>query len=321
MALVALYESMLRIRRFEERVAELYRAGELPGFVHLSIGQEGVAAGVVGVLRPDDLITATHRGHGQIIAKGADLGRMMAELMGKTSGYCRGRGGSMHIFSRQLGILGANGILGAAQPIAVGAALGSRLQKRSAVAVTFFGEGASAQGGVHEAMNLAAVWRAPVVFVAEVNGWAELTPYDVHVSVPTLALRAPGYGMTCWEVDGAEVGAVAAAATEAVESARSGGGPALLVAHTTRWSGHYEGDRQPYRDAVELAMVGDGCPLARCRERLLADGGVDQVALDAMEAEVRSEVEAAVVFARTAPIPDADDLLADVYSEPVPSGR
>ena len=217
-----MYETMLRIRRFEEETAALFAAGDLPGFVHLSIGQEAVPTGICAALDPADTITATHRGHGHILAKGADMGRMMAELMGKRTGYCAGKGGSMHISSLDLGVLGANGILGAGQPIAVGAALSARLLGEERISVTFFGEGASAQGGVHEAMNLAAVWKLPVVFVAEINGWAELSPYSDHVSVPSLVDRAAGYGIDAASVDGTDVEAVLDGAREAVERCRSG---------------------------------------------------------------------------------------------------
>jgi pyruvate dehydrogenase E1 component alpha subunit len=313
----ALHETMLRIRAFEERVAELFAAGELPGFVHLSIGQESVAAGVIANLRPTDYITATHRGHGHIIAKGARFGPMFAELMGKETGYCRGKGGSMHIFDVGLGVLGANGILGAGQPIAVGAALSARLRGTDGVAATFFGEGASAQGAVHEAMNLAAVLRAPVVFVAEVNGFAELTPYPVHASVPALAARGAAYGMPAETVEGADVLAVHRAAARCVARARAGEGPSLLEVRTLRWRGHYEGDQQRYRDASYLEEQGLSDPIALLERRLLA-GGAAVEEVRAAGTRAAAEVEEAVAFARAGALPDPDQALEDVYASPPP---
>jgi TPP-dependent pyruvate/acetoin dehydrogenase alpha subunit len=309
---LALYETMLRIRRFEERVGELFAAGELPGFVHLSIGQESVAAGVIATLRPTDTITATHRGHGQIIAKGGRFEPMMAELFGRATGYCKGKGGSMHLFDLSLGILGANGILGAGQPIAVGAALSAKLRGTDEVTVTFFGEGASAQGAVHEAMNLAGVWRAPIVFVAEINGWAELTPYDVHVSVSSIADRGAAYGIASVALDATDVFEVHAAAEAAVERARAGGGPSLIEARTVRWHGHYEGDPQRYRDSDELAALTDRDPLTLLAARL-REAGVEESRLDGLDAAAGAELDEAVEFARSSPFPEESETLTDVY--------
>ncbi len=309
-----LYETMLRIRRFEEETGALFAAGELPGFVHLSIGQEAVPTGICAALGHEDTITATHRGHGHIIAKGADLGRMMAELMGKRTGYGAGKGGSMHIFSVDLGVLGANGILGAGQPIAVGAGLSAKLQGSDRVSVTFFGEGASAQGGVHEAMNLAAVWKLPVVFVAEINGYAELTPYQYHVSVPSMVDRAGGYGIPAVSVDGNDVEAVYEAAVEGVARARSGGGPVLIEARTTRWHGHFEGDRQLYRPAEELESLADHDPLTRQADRLVAAGLLGEEGLNVLERRVVEEVAEAVAFGRGSPEAAPEDALLHVYA-------
>jgi TPP-dependent pyruvate/acetoin dehydrogenase alpha subunit len=313
---VTLYEQMLRIRRFEERVSELFAGGELPGFVHLSIGQESVAVGVIDTLRPTDYITATHRGHGQILAKGARFAPMLAELMGKATGYCKGRGGSMHIFDVALGVLGANGILGASQPIAVGAALSARMRGGDDVAVTFFGEGASAQGAVHEAMNLAAVWQAPVIFVAEINGFAELTPYETHVSVSSIAERGPAYGIPAMTVDAIDVLAVRTAAEECVARARRGDGPSLLELRTLRWHGHYEGDPQRYRDAEELQGRSTFDPIAHL-ERRLGAAGVDEERLTAIGAAVSDELDHAVETARADPLPDPEDSLMGVYANPI----
>jgi pyruvate dehydrogenase E1 component alpha subunit len=313
-----LHESMLRIRRFEERVGELFRAGEMPGFVHLSLGQEGVAAGVISTLGEEDTITATHRGHGHIIAKGGRFGPMMAELYGRDTGYCRGKGGSMHIFDLELGVLGANGIIGAGAPIAVGAALSSQLRETGGVAVTFFGEGASAQGSVHEAMNLASVWRLPVVFVAEVNGFAELTPYAVHAAVESLALRGAAYGIPAQSCDGLDVLAVHDAAAEAVAHARAGRGPQLLEARVTRWTGHYEGDPQKYRESDELERGLARDPLVLLEERLTA-AGVEEARLAGVRVAVDAEIEEAVAFARDSPLPEPRDALDHVYVEPLPA--
>lgn len=310
---LGLYETMLRIRRFEERVGALFAAGELPGFVHLSIGQEAVSAGVMAALRDSDYITATHRGHGHIIAKGASFGPMMAELYGRVGGYCKGRGGSMHIFDLSLGVLGANGILGAGQPIAVGAALSARLRGTDDVAASFFGEGASAQGAVHEAMNLAACWKAGVVFVAEVNGFAELTPYCVHASVPSLAVRGAAYGMPAETVDGSDVLAVLEAAGRAVARAREGAGPSLLEIRTMRWTGHYEGDPQKYRASDDLASRDNHDPIPVLAARL-SDAGVAAERLSTFDEAVAAELDEAVEFARSSPLPSPGDLGDYVYA-------
>ncbi|MFF7944854.1 thiamine pyrophosphate-dependent dehydrogenase E1 component subunit alpha [Nocardia gamkensis] len=313
-----LYEGMIRLRLFEERVATLFKVGKLPGFVHLGIGQESVPIGVIDCLRPEDYITATHRGHGHILAKGADFTGMLAELMGKSTGYCRGKGGSMHIFDLGLGILGANGILGAGQPIAVGAAFAARAKGRDDVVATFFGEGASAQGAVHEAMNLAAVWQAPVLFVAEINGFAELTPYEVHVPIGSLTERAAGYGMNAVSVDGIDVLTVREVAQQCIEEVRRGR-PMLLEVRTLRWHGHYEGDPQRYRDSAELQRRTELDPIAHLQVRLL-EAGVEASELEELTARVNVELDAAVQAAEDAPLPEPSQVFADVYTnnqEPV----
>lgn len=308
------YETMVRIRRFEQRVSELFRAGELPGFVHLSHGQEAVAAGAMAALRGDDAITTTHRGHGHIIAKGGRLAPMMAELMGRAGGYCRGKAGSMHLFSRAIGVFGANGILGAGQPIACGAALAAQLRGSDGVAVTFFGEGATAQGAVHEAMNLAALWSLPIVFLVEVNGWAELTPYSVHVSVPSIAERGLAYGIPAEMVDGVDVEAVHGAVSSAVARARAGGGPTIVEARLSRWRGHYEGDPQRYRDAAEVAAVHAADPIELASARILERRLATERELEIVRSEAVDEIEAAIETARATPMPVADDLLDGVFA-------
>jgi pyruvate dehydrogenase E1 component alpha subunit len=309
---IDLYRTMVRIRCFEERAGEVFAANEIPGFIHLSLGQEACAAGVIAALRPDDYITATHRGHGHIIAKGGELGPMMAELYARDGGYCRGKGGSMHIFSIDLGVLGANGILGAGQPIACGAALSAKTLGTGQIAATFFGEGASAQGAVHEAMNTAAIWELPVLFVAELNGWAELSRASAHLSVDSVVQRAGGYGIPGTSVEGLDVREVHAAAREAVDDVRTTGRPRLLEVRTHRWRGHFEGDAQRYRDAEDLAQVTSRDPIAHLAEVLRGDLGDDVV--DAVHAEAGEEVERAVEFARSSPWPAPEDMLRHVYA-------
>src|SRR5213078_1550736 len=241
---------MLLIRGFEERVAALYRDGEVPGFVHLSTGQEASAVGACWPLRPADVITSTHRGHGHCLAKGLDPLGMFAELMGKDQGTNRGRGGSMHIADPHLGIFGANGIVAASLPIAVGAATAAQLRADGNVAMAFFGDGALAQGALHEALNLAAVWRLPVIFFCENNGYAEFSPASTQHAA-SLEQRAAGYGTTCLAVDGNDVAATAAAMTSVLAATRAGEGPVVIEAATYRWHGHYEGDPERYRTADE----------------------------------------------------------------------
>src|SRR5262245_45420485 len=249
--LVEMHRRMLLIRGFEQRVAALYRDGEVPGFVHLSIGQEAAAVGACWPLRPTDVITSTHRGHGHCLAKGLDPLGMFAELMGRDQGTNRGRGGSMHIADPKLGIFGANGIVAAGLPIAAGAATAAQLRADGSVAVAFFGDGAPAQGAFHEALNLAAVWRLPVVFFCENNGYAEFSPTATqHAS--TLEQRAAGYGVDYVGVDGNDVEATAAAMQVVVDAVRAGAGPAVVEATTYRWHGHYEGDPERYRSPEEV---------------------------------------------------------------------
>jgi 2-oxoisovalerate dehydrogenase E1 component len=293
------YRQMRRIREFESRTAVLYRDGVVPGFVHLSVGQEAVAVGVCSQLRADDVITSTHRGHGHVMAKGLDMAGMFAELMGRATGICGGFGGSMHIADPALGVFGANGIVGAGLPIAVGAAFAARLQCSDRVVVAFFGDGAVATGAFHEAVNLAALWRLPVLLVCENNGFAEFSRTEDQHPVP-LAQRAAGYGIAYQQVDGNDVEATAEAAGELVARLRDGGGPVLLEAVTERGRGHYEGDPQRYRDPASGGAPG---PLDRSRAGLLA-GGVPAGTLDQVDAEALAEVDAAVAVARDAPWPE-----------------
>ena len=300
--LLVLHRRMLVIRGFEERVAALYRDGEVPGFVHLSTGQEASAVGACWPLTASDVITSTHRGHGHCLAKGLDPLGMFAELMAKDAGTNRGRGGSMHIADPALGIFGANGIVGAGLPIAVGAAAAAQLRDDGRVAVAFFGDGVVAHGTFHEAVNLAAVWRLPVVFFCENNGYAEFSPASTQHGA-SLKRRAKGYGVDYVKVDGNDVVATASAMIEVVDDVRDGHGPVIVEATTYRWHGHYEGDPQRYRSADEVREWEARDPLLRSARRLRKLGVADDV-LTSMEASVTEELDAAVVAARKLAAPD-----------------
>jgi len=316
--LVDFYRKMRLIRRFEERVVELVNRDEIPGVTHEYVGQEAVAAGVCAALRPDDVITSTHRGHGHILAKGGDPRRMMAELMGKASGYNRGRGGSMHIADLSLGIYGANGIVGAGAPIACGAALAGKLARSDRVAVSFFGDGGMNQGVVHEAMNLAAIWRLPVVFVCENNGYAISASISEMAAVERLADRAAAYGMPGTSVDGMDVLAVHAAAGEAVERARTGAGPTLLECRTYRFVGHFTAEKArgiKYRSDEEIARWRERDPVVTYPAWLRKQGIGDPAAV---EAEVEALLDEAVAFARQSAFPEAEEALDGMYAVTYP---
>jgi len=303
---------MALIREFEERVSGLYRGGEVPGFVHLSIGQEASAVGACWPLAVADVITSNHRGHGHCLAKGLAPEPMMAELFARATGTNKGLGGSMHIADPDLGIFGANGIVAAGVPIAGGAALAIRLRKQRNVVVSFFGDGAVAQGAFHEAANLAALWKLPVVFFCENNGYAEFSPIADQHPVP-LAARAAGYGLEFVSVDGNDIEAVATAMTGIVARIRDGAGPVFVEAATYRWHGHYEGDPEKYRTKDELSQWQERDPLVIARARL-AGRGVEAAALRQIDAEVAARIEAAVEAARQAPQPDIAVLRSSVYA-------
>jgi 2-oxoisovalerate dehydrogenase E1 component len=296
------YRRMLLIRGFEQRVAERYRDGDVPGFVHLSIGQEAAAVGACWPLRPSDVITSTHRGHGHCLAKGLDPLGMFAELMGRDAGTNRGRGGSMHIADPELGIFGANGIVAAGVPIAAGAATAAQLRGDGGVAVAFFGDGAPAQGAFHEAANLAAVWDLPLVLFCENNGYAEFSPTAAQHAV-TLARRAAGYGIDHVAVDGNDVVATAAVMADAVAAVRAGRGPVLVEASTYRWHGHYEGDPERYRTAEERAAWEARDPLV-IHTRRLRDAGLGDDEITALEASVATRLDAALAAASGLAPPD-----------------
>ena len=316
--LIALYRTMRLIRRFEERVVELVNRDEIPGVTHEYVGQEAVATGVCHALRPEDVITSTHRGHGHILAKGGDPRRMMAELMGRATGYNRGRGGSMHIADLSLGIYGANGIVGAGAPIACGAALAAKLQGADRVAVAFFGDGGINQGVVHEALNLAAIWKLPVVFVCENNGYAISAPIGQMAAIGRLADRAAAYGMPGESVDGMDVLAVHAAAGRAVALARSGGGPTLIECRTYRFVGHFTAEKArgiKYRSDEEVAEWRKRDPLVTYPARLSQEGICDTAGVDA---EVEAVLDEAVAFARASPFPAPEEALDGMYAVPYP---
>ncbi|HGE2268617.1 TPA: thiamine pyrophosphate-dependent dehydrogenase E1 component subunit alpha [Pseudomonas aeruginosa] len=308
------YRVMRTIRAFEERLHVEFATGEIPGFVHLYAGEEASAAGVMAHLRDDDCIASTHRGHGHCIAKGVDVHGMMAEIYGKKTGVCQGKGGSMHIADLEKGMLGANGIVGAGAPLAAGAALAAKLKGSDAVAVAFFGDGGSNEGAVFEAMNLAAVWNLPCLFVAENNGYAEATAANWSVACDHIADRAAGFGMPGMTVDGFDFFAVHEAAGAAIERARAGEGPSLIEVKLTRYYGHFEGDAQTYRDPDEVKHYREtrDC-LKQFRERTCHAGLLSASDLDAIDAEVEARIEDAVQRAKNDPKPEPDDLLRDVY--------
>ena len=310
--LLGMYRKMLTIRRFEERAAELYAAGRMPGFVHLYVGEEAVATGVCASLSDKDFITSTHRGHGHVIAKGGKTDLMMAELYGKATGYCKGKGGSMHIADVDLGILGANGIVGAGQPISVGAAFACKYKKTDAVAVCFFGDGASNRGTFHEAMNMASSFKLPVVFVCENNMYGISNYQKHHMNISDIADRAGAYGVPGVSVDGNDVIAVYEAASEAVARARRGDGPSIVECKTWRHRGHFEGDPGKYKDPEEQKAWLAKDPIPRIEAKLIELGMATQADIDAMRAKVDEEIEAAKKFAEDSPEPGDDELLTDV---------
>lgn len=314
---IEMLRTMQRIREFESRVEELFADGEIPGFVHLYIGEEAIASGVCAALDDDDYITSTHRGHGHCIAKGHDIGPMMAELYGKETGYCGGKGGSMHIADPELGNLGANGIVGAGVPIAAGAALSSHLRDSGQVAVSFFGDGALAQGAFHEAMNLAALWDLPLIAVVENNQYGEMSAVDEQQAVADLTDRAVSYDIPGLSIDGMDVEDVYTTTREATERARAGEGPTLIECETYRFRGHHQGDSEFYRDDDEIDQWRERDPLRSYRERLLDDGVVEQGELEELEAEVESEVADAIEFARESDFPDVESAYEGLYAEEV----
>jgi acetoin:2,6-dichlorophenolindophenol oxidoreductase subunit alpha len=309
-----MYQKMLEIRIFEDKVHEIFAHGKLPGFVHLYAGEEAVAVGVCAHLDDKDSITSTHRGHGHCIAKGCDLDGMMAELFGKSTGLCKGKGGSMHIADLDKGMLGANGIVGGGFPLACGSALTAKYKKTENVSVCFFGDGAGNEGTFHEGLNLASIWKLPVIFVAENNGFGEATPFEYASSCKQIVDRAIGYNMPAIRVDGKDVLAVYQAAEEAVQRARRGEGPTLIECVTYRNYGHFEGDAQTYKKEKEKKEhLQDRDAIVNFRKYLLSQQLLSEKELLEMEESVEQTVQKAIEFGENSPYPDASELLTDVY--------
>lgn len=310
---LGLYQTMYRIRRFEERVEALFRQGKIPGFVHLYIGQEAVAAGVLAHRQPGDYVTSTHRGHGHALALGMDPREAMAELLGRRTGACKGKGGSMHLFAYEKGLLGANGIVAGGIPLAVGAGLGLKLLGREGVVLAFFGDGATGRGVFHEGLNLAALWKLPILFVLENNHYASTTSFAESHAFQVEAL-VKAYGIPYLRVDGQEVEAVYHGAGELLQGVRTGKGPAFLEALTHRFKGHYVGDPEQYRSREEALGAKD--PVATYRARLL-ESGVEERVLWELEQEEERRLDEAVGYAETSPWPDPKEALEDLFVEPV----
>jgi TPP-dependent pyruvate/acetoin dehydrogenase alpha subunit len=312
---LAVHSTMVRIREFESRVQALFLAGHLPGFVHTYLGQEAIASAVCATLRSDDYITSTHRGHGHAIAKGMSTDVLMAELYGKRTGANRGRGGSMHVADFSLGMLGANGIVGGGFGIATGAALSVQLRRSDQIAVCFFGDGATNKGTFHEALNFAGVRRLPVVFVCENNQYAQFTSITRTSSIGDLAVRSGSYGFDGVSVDGNDAGAMFAAASAAVASARAGRGPTLLNCVTYRHGGHYVGDAEVYRDAAEVDAWKRADPIERLEAAIVDAGWISVQSIATVRNAATAEVDAAVAFAEASPYPDAAEAIDFVYTD------
>jgi acetoin:2,6-dichlorophenolindophenol oxidoreductase subunit alpha len=308
------YRRMRLIRVFEEQVKKLSADGEIRGSVHLYSGEEAVAVGASAALDDSDYVLSTHRGHGHCIARGADVRALMAELLGRASGLCKGKGGSLHVADASVGLLGANGIVGAGAPLAVGAALSAKLLNQSRVSVCFFGDGAMDQGAVHEAMNLASVWRLPVVFVCENNQFAEATPVDYHCPVKPISRRADGYGMPGVTVDGFAVEDVYQATAEAVARAREGSGPSLIEAITWRYHGHYDGDPLNYRTRRDVERYSELDPISGFADAIRAAGLAGEDDLLEADRQAANAVAEAVAYGLASPWPEGDELLSDVYA-------
>ncbi len=311
--LLGMYERMVQIRTFEDAAGKNFADGLVPGFVHLYAGEEGVAVGVCAHLTDRDYITSTHRGHGHCIAKGVDIPGMVAELMGKATGICKGKGGSMHIADVDKGMLGANGIVGGGLPLACGAALTAKTLGTGGVAVCFFGDGAANQGTFHEALNLAAIWKLPAVFVCENNGYAESTPVSYHCSASDVANRAAAYEMPGVVVDGLDLFSVYEAAGEAIARARRGEGPTLIEAKTYRYYGHFQGDAITYRTADEVTKYKERDVIEAVRKYAVEHDLATEGELGAIDARIQATLDKAWADAKTAPFPAPEEALDDVY--------
>jgi len=313
-----IYSKMVLIRKFEEQAIDFYERAIVRGSLHLYIGEEAVASTICSFLRKEDYITSTHRGHGQVLAKGANVKGAMAELMGKETGLCRGRGGSMHIADVSVGVLGANGIVGGGIPIATGAGLAAKYKGTDQVAVAFFGDGASNEGTFHESINLAALWKLPVIYVCENNLYGMSTPVAQSTPIENISDRGAGYGIPGVTVDGNDVFAIYDAMEEAIRRAKAGEGPTLIECKTYRWAGHWLGDPQAYRTQDEVEAWKKKCPIVRFRSRILAEGLVTEEELDKIDNETAELIKEAAKFAVDSPLPDPSTVLEDVFYE---SGR
>jgi pyruvate dehydrogenase E1 component alpha subunit len=310
-----LLHQMWLIRFFDEKVDEFFAKGLIHGTTHLAVGQEASAAGAIAVLEERDKITSTHRGHGHCIAKGAEVNRMMAELFGRVTGYCKGKGGSMHIADVDKGNLGANGIVGGGIPIAVGAALTSQMKKLGYVTLSFFGDGASNEGSFHESLNMASIWKLPVVFICENNQYGMSGSVKEMINIENIAERAASYGIPGVVVDGNDIFAVMNVVAEAVARARSGEGPTLVEAKTYRWKGHSKSDAKKYRTREEeMEWRTNRDPIARMRQVLIDEAILTEAQADEIEQKAKKEIEDAVVFAENSPMPSLDTLEEDVYA-------
>ena len=312
--LIDMYRKMVRIRTFEERVVKEFGAGKIPGFVHVYSGEEASAVGTCAVLKPDDYITSTHRGHGHLIAKGGKTDRMMAELFGKKTGYNKGKGGSMHIAEMEIGILGANGIVGGGIPIAGGAALSAKMRGTDQVAICFLGDGASNTSRFHEGINLASCWNLPIVYLIENNQYAESTRICDTCKIANIADRACAYGIPGVTVDGNDVVAVYEAVAEAVARARKGEGPTLVETKTYRYHGHYEGDPCTYQTQEEIAEWKKKDPIVRFKKKLTEMGVLTEEEANKIDQEISGEIDKAVKFAEESPFPAPEEALEDVYA-------
>jgi TPP-dependent pyruvate/acetoin dehydrogenase alpha subunit len=315
--MIEMLRTMITIRLFEEKIIDMYARGLVPGLAHLYVGEEAVAAGVCASLRKEDYITSTHRGHGHVIAKGAELKYMMAELFGKKTGYCKGKGGSMHIADVDLGILGANGIAGGGLPLAVGAGLSAKLRKTDQVTACFFGDGSSNNGTFHESLNFASVYRLPVVFVCENNTYGISVSQKQHQTIQDVSIRAVAYDMPGVTADGNDVLAVYEVTGKAVERARAGKGPSLVEFKTYRWRGHHEGDPNQgkrYRTMEEIQAWVKKCPIKRFEEKLVSEKVLTAPKLKKMWEDVQKEIDDSVEYANQSPFPQPEDMYEDVYA-------
>jgi pyruvate dehydrogenase E1 component alpha subunit len=312
--IVDLLRRMWLIRAFEEKVSALYAERQIVGLLHLGIGQEAVAVGALSLLRNDDYVYGGHRSHGHAIAKGADINRLMAEIAGRATGYCGGKGGSMHIVAKECGFITATGVVGGTIPLALGAAFASKERRQGQVAVVFFGDGAGQVGPFHESLNIASLWQLPVIFICENNGYAEFTPLSAHTKIERLAQHARTYAIAASTIDGNDLFAVRDAVGKAVKKCRAGTGPAFVECLTHRMRGHYEGDPAKYRELSQLAEWKKKDPIARVARALKSRKTISNKELDAVEAEARAQVQKAAAFSLSSPWPSDNDVDSQVYT-------